>query len=248
VSTTDGSGSSLALDERTRLLLGNPLDVVIQYDPVGTVLWASPSLRTTFGWDPATITGTQFRLSPEVDRARVEAPIIQARDEGRDVGVVRMRARCLDGSERWVDVTSRLLRDPDGSVEGALATMRDVTEQVEAEAALAESERRYRMVAENASDVVLRVALDDTYTWVSPSARTVFGWDPAQVVGRSGGEFVHPDDLARMRYERTLAHAGPTDYELYRIRHADGDYRWASARSTPSPTRRAGRRAGRRHP
>ncbi len=63
-------------------------------------------------------------------------------------------------------------------------TWRDVTERVEAQQRLAASEQQFRLLAENASDVVLHCTGDGTVLWVSPSLRTVLGWEAADWIGR----------------------------------------------------------------
>ena len=92
-------------------------------------------------------------------------------------------------------------------------------------------ELRYQMLAENASDVVMLVAPDLTYLWVSPSVTSVLGWQPDQVVGRSPQEFVHPDDLARIAAAHEGTAQGPVLLDEMQIRCVDGSYRWMSGRS-----------------
>ncbi|MEQ1702434.1 MAG: PAS domain-containing protein, partial [Ilumatobacteraceae bacterium] len=60
---------------------------------------------------------------------------------------------------------------------------------------LAASERRYRMLAENATDVVYALDTTGRITWVSPSVEEILGWRPGDLVGRLLHEILHPDDL-----------------------------------------------------
>ena len=61
---------------------------------------------------------------------------------------------CKDGSTIWLEVTTTFLRDEDGRPVGLLGSSRDISERKQAEEALEESERRYRLLAENASDII----------------------------------------------------------------------------------------------
>jgi sigma-B regulation protein RsbU (phosphoserine phosphatase) len=68
--------------------------------------------------------------------------------------------------------------------------LRDVATRVArraAEASIRESELRYRSVWENSTDAVLLVDPDGTIRFANPAVRTVFGWDPAELAGKSLG-------------------------------------------------------------
>ncbi|HEY8718274.1 PAS domain S-box protein [Pengzhenrongella sp.] len=96
--------------------------------------------------------------------------------------------------------------------------------QLDAQRLLAESERRYRMLAENASDVVMFKGPDGLIKWVSPSVTAIVGWAPEDLIGRSGIEFTHPDDLPK-----EIAGGGiPVGRTMIRsrFRTADRGWRW----------------------
>ena len=105
-------------------------------------------------------------------------------------------------------------------------TWRDVTERQSAAQWLAESEEHYRLLAENASDVVMRLSPDLRYEWVSGSIADVLGWSASDLHGHVIDEFVHPDDLAL--FQNTVAGSGPegTARTELRFRRSDGSYRW----------------------
>ena len=110
-------------------------------------------------------------------------------------------------------------------------TFRDVTPYVEATEALRESEERYRIVAENAGDLVFRSELG-RLTWVSPSSSRVLGLSPEELVGRSGRDLVVPDDLTLLDgIGAELDRAGRAAYTA-RFRHADGGVRHLSVSLT----------------
>jgi diguanylate cyclase (GGDEF)-like protein/PAS domain S-box-containing protein len=93
------------------------------------------------------------------------------------------------------------------------------------------SERRFRALIENSSDVVTLVAADGTVLYDSPSASRVLGWDRDERMGRNGLEEVHPDDLERAIeiLSRVVAEGGSTHMVEMRIRHRDGTYLWVEA-------------------
>src|SRR4051812_37145765 len=82
----------------------------------------------------------------------------------------------------------------DGDIVGGVVIARDVTEARAAADALADSERRYRMLAENATDLISRQDPDSTFLYASPSSRELLGIDAGEIVGMRALELQHPDD------------------------------------------------------
>ena len=99
-----------------------------------------------------------------------------------------------------------------------------------------ESESRYRMLAENSRDMVVRMRLDGQRLYVSPASKDLLGLDPAEFA-QPRWELVHPDDRSRLADAlRSLGEKGGSATIAYRARHTNGNYVWieALARLVPS--------------
>jgi PAS domain S-box-containing protein len=93
-----------------------------------------------------------------------------------------------------VYVSPRPLFGDDGRYAGSFALITDITARKRAEAALRQSEKRYRLLVENQTELVLTVGRDGQVRFASPSYWQLFGADPAEAVGKPLGFEVHADD------------------------------------------------------
>ena len=96
----------------------------------------------------------------------------------------------------------------------------------------AEAEMRYRILADNAVDVVFHLH-GNTVTWVSPSVAPAFGEPPPQWIGSDLSLRIHPDDLEAVA--TAVRGIGPDRPVLarFRVRAADGGYHWVDGNAKP---------------
>jgi diguanylate cyclase (GGDEF)-like protein/PAS domain S-box-containing protein len=93
-----------------------------------------------------------------------------------------------------------------------------------------DSLRLFRLLAENATDMIVLMDLDGTRTYVSPACRALLGYEPEQLTGVSTFVFVHPDDRAQVREQMRAVSAGEGSRRgLNRIIRADGSIAWVES-------------------
>ncbi|WP_238290236.1 PAS domain S-box protein [Methylobacterium longum] len=111
---------------------------------------------------------------------------------------------------------------------GAVLTFGDVTQIRIAERALEESERHYRLLAENTTDIIIWSDLTTCRRYVSPAVRAVLGYAPEALIGTQPLDFVHPEDVASYRAVLDGLTSGRTAQALtcQRYRHRDGHWVW----------------------
>jgi diguanylate cyclase (GGDEF)-like protein/PAS domain S-box-containing protein len=145
-----------------------------------------------------------------------------------------IRVRRKNGQVIWMEIGAAPVVDATGAVVGSIGVHNDVTARKLAEAALRESEARYRLMAENSTDMISRHAVDGTNLYVSPACTALLGYEAADMIGLSCYDFIHPldqsyvaDAQAQMLEESVAATIS------YRIRHKSGSYVWFESTSRP---------------
>src|SRR5215468_10230973 len=99
-------------------------------------------------------------------------------------------------------------------------------EKVDTAEALASSEARFRALVQYSSDVITVLAPDGTVQYNTDAVRSVLGYDPAELLGRSAFDFVHPEDVGEVleQFSQALAQPGVAVPVTFRFRHRDGHW------------------------
>jgi hypothetical protein len=134
------------------------------------------------------------------------------------------RVQAADGAVRWVRDRLQVVRDASGRPTRLDGCLVDVTEQRRAEEALRQSEERFRALVEKSRDGIVLLDADATVRYAAPAIRTILGYEPADVLGRSAFEFIHPDDHAagRARLADCLKRPGEDVPDSFAAVAADG--------------------------
>jgi PAS domain S-box-containing protein len=108
-----------------------------------------------------------------------------------------------------------------------LALALESRDRQRAEAALAESERKYRALVESSQDVVWSMDTDGRYTFLNPAVRQIYGYEPEEMLGRLFTDFEPPEQQARdlTAFHNLLADESVFQYESQQIAK-DGSPRW----------------------
>ncbi|WP_168204763.1 PAS domain S-box protein [Noviherbaspirillum sp. UKPF54] len=138
-----------------------------------------------------------------------------------------------DGGIRWMLGSGAPRHDAAGEFIGYTGTVLEVTEQHEAHERLAASEANQRLMTEYSSDLISHCDRNGIYLFVSPSYTRALGLEPADLVGRSVYDFVHPDDwhIVRSEVQRQVQDGAESSLIEIRKRHRDGHYIWMGTKA-----------------
>jgi len=108
-------------------------------------------------------------------------------------------------------------------------------ERKQTEAALTESEAKFRRMVEDASDLIYSIGLDGSFTYLSPQFKEMFGYNPVQFLGRSFMPLIHPEDLPLFleSNERLFATGEKQAGLTFRTLRKDGSQCWLVCNNSP---------------
>ncbi|MDN5289740.1 MAG: hybrid sensor histidine kinase/response regulator [Mucilaginibacter sp.] len=153
---------------------------------------------------------------------------------GRSMTVLLVRTPGAPPEPRILDFVFQPMRDAAGSVSGIFVEGIDITSAHEADAARQESEAQFRTFAQAMPNHVWAATPDGQLDWFNEQTLAYSGLRPEDLVGDRWAGIVHPGDLEAAAAAWADALGKGRDYETeFRIRRADGVYRWHLVRSLP---------------
>jgi PAS domain S-box-containing protein len=140
---------------------------------------------------------------------------------------------CKDGSHLPFESTRRVVRSGERWI--VVAISRDIRRRIAAEAALRDSEERYRHTFDLAGSGIAHVGLDGRFLRVNASLAEILGYPPQELVGRTVKEISHPEDRDVTDARRGRMHAGEVDAVHFEKRYLrkDGLTIWADLTISP---------------
>ncbi len=241
------AGAQRAIEEALRESEAR-LRAVLDHIPLGVMLAEAPSGRIIFGnrrledvlgqsvdtlgeLSPDTVWDT---FQPDGRRlAPTETPLGQTLASGLSASR-EMLYRRRDGTTTWLRASAAPIRDAEGRMTGAVMAITDVAVERRAADALRESELRFRTLAEAVPQIVWSARPDGSVDYVNPRF-TEFTGRPAHEASLPGSPVLHPQDAPAVRTAWISALAAGRSFAAeYRMRGADGSWRWFSARALPA--------------
>jgi diguanylate cyclase (GGDEF)-like protein/PAS domain S-box-containing protein len=217
------------VDERdsTSAILEAMASLVVVLDAQGRIVRFNRASEQVTGWTRQEVVGRPFFdlfiVPEELDGAR--GAFLELK-RGGSTSRHENHWVARDGRRRRIEWSNTAIPGNNGEPALIIGTGIDVTEARTAEAALRDSEARFRSLVLNASDIVAVIDRDATVQYASPAAERLLGWEIASHIGSSALELIHPDELALAveSMVETVAEPGVKLPLEVRLAHADGSW------------------------
>jgi len=154
----------------------------------------------------------------------LDAPVIFMTSYGSErIAVEAITSGALD----YVIKSPESLMDMPHIAERALQQGAAKAERVRMQEALAQSESQFRLLAENASDMISRHDMNGIFLYASPASRAIIGFEPEELIGRASLKFIYPEDLPKIIAMTKMRPKKDSVYTFsYRAKQKDGQYVW----------------------
>lgn len=212
-------------EELHRLTVASISDAVFITDDNGTLTFICPNLEVIFsltlddihpGENISRLLGDGFydpgELKNNGEIENIEMGITDAKGRSHTL-LVNVKAVSIKGGTR-------------------LITCRDVTDLRLKEAALGETESRYRWMAENSTDIIALVDREARFVYISPAVESTLGYTPEELIGRQATEIAHLDETPSMlNTAERVVDANARTLNRRRYYHKSGETVWLETAS-----------------
>jgi PAS domain S-box-containing protein len=252
-------GQALGLAERNVRLVADSLsEMVVAYDMDRSLTYANSGAEKLTGYAFTELqTAAPLSWAHSEDRSQVLAVWDKVFD-GQEVDQIVYRLITKDGKVKWVAGSWGPVADEAGQLVGIRGTCQDITECVaadrlleettqkfrtiveemavrkRAEQALRESEERFRNMADTAPVMIWVSGPDKGFTFFNKTWLDFTGRTMEQEMGSGWAESVHPDDLDHCFADFSRSFDARETFQIeYRLRRANGEYRWVLCAGVP---------------
>jgi PAS domain S-box-containing protein len=196
-------------EARYRLLANATSDVIWTRDLNLDLTFISPSVKNLTGYSVDESYAQTFASAftpASFQRARAMFARFQSILQTAPTETLRdwshteeLQMQCKNGSTVWTEARLNFLFDAHGKPNGLLGVSRDITERRRAEEQVRASEARYRLISENAADVIwVMDPLERRFTYISPSVEKLRGYSVAEVLAQPLARALTPESLRRV--------------------------------------------------
>ncbi|WP_456408662.1 PAS domain S-box protein [Caldithrix abyssi] len=215
-------------ERKYRTLVEEINEVIFVIDQMGRITYISPAITLLTGFSPNELIG---RLFVEFIDPRDEETVFKAFKERLRGQVAPLQYRILskDGSSRWVRSLSKPYKNEQGNI-GVRGVLMDVTDLVEKDMALIESEARWRALVEQAPDYIITTDLKGKIEFVN---RSFFNVPEKQIIGQMIHDLVPTTQMKRVQeaIEKVTQKGGLHRFEIEL--NVEGQKHWYLVRTGP---------------
>ncbi len=183
-------------EEKYRDIFENGSDLLYFHNLEGNFTEVNIAWRREYGYGEEDLANLTVRdLIPERYKYQFEDYLKRVKENGKDRGLMKVMTK--DGRERIFEYRNSLVYDSTGPI-GVRGSARDLTERIQAENAVKESEEKYRTVLESIEDGYYEVDIDGNLTFFNDSLCKMTGYTKDELMGMNNRQYTDKETAKRL--------------------------------------------------
>ncbi len=216
-------------EEQFRLLADHINDIVALHDLDGNFTFISRSVTNVLGYKPDDLLGISVYNYIHPDdlkglKEHIKEKIFKTKTQSKII------YRFLNKNQNyiWLESIGEPILDENNRVVKIQVSSRDVSDRIKTLNALLESEKRYRFIAENSTDMLSIHAIDGSMSYISPASNRILGYKPSELVVLDPFHLCHHEDLPILKEAMRIyiVERQKVASFTYRMKRKDGEFIW----------------------
>ncbi len=216
-------------NEELEKIMNSSLDIICTVDREGTFLRINNACKKIWGYEPEELIGKNYMdFVCEEDRQMTKKSS-ESTFSGNKTLNFENRYVHKDGS--LVSVLWSANWDEQDKTMYCIA--RDITEKKKVSQQLEQSERRFKTLVQEGSDLIAILDEEANYEYVSPTSTRILQIEPEEFIGTNAFDYIHPDDQDSVyRQFKNILGKSQVDIEPFRFKNKNGEWRWVETTAT----------------
>ncbi len=179
-------------ERKHRLIFETLTDVVFSLDTQGRLTYLNPQFEKITGYRPEDLYGRPYTDIIDPAYHALTLDMFQKGLSGRENPMYQMDLVAADGRKIPIEINARTVWDRSGRPVGRIGVARDLTQRLEVEAALRESEEKFRVLADSTPTAIM-LYQNNKWTYANPAAERISGYSAQELREMNFWDIVHPD-------------------------------------------------------
>jgi len=212
-------------DKKFQAIINNSSDLILIVDLEGTLKFISSTIKSA-GYSADELLGMNiFDLIHPDDREQAWSVFQQGISTPGVTHITETRLRARNGDYLYFESIGDIIYEK-GSASGVIINSRNITDRQSARKQLEVSEKKFRTIIENSSDIITIVDVGGTIRFTSPGYTLMLGYDKNELIGVNGFDLIHEDDREHVKriLQMALKNPGTIQVAEHRFRNKKGDY------------------------
>lgn len=164
-----------------------------ELDLAGNYTFVNEANCRFLGYTKEELVGMNYRQHTDDESSKkLYQPYRELYRTGKPIEILEVESFRKDGTKVIYGTSVSLIRDSEGKPIGFRGVSRNITERKQVEEALRESEKKYRLLADNIQDVIFVMDMNLNYTYLSPSVKLLSGYEPEEIMKHTLAETMTP--------------------------------------------------------